>query len=336
VLAIVLALGSSACYGVSNFLGPQLARRYTLISALLLSQTAALIACALYVIFGASRSFPASGMWLALLAGIGNAGGLIGFYKAAELGPLSVVAPIGAVGAVIPVVWGLTSGGESLKLTQAVGLVFALGGAVLAARGTPPIPEQVLDDPILTGSSTPRDGELSAGVALAVAHAAHSTAATVSEPARLADAVGPELRHPEPRHQDPRASALWASASAVAFGVFLTALPKAAAHGRAWALFDARLVMVMLIILWAGRGLRTIKLERGIAILAVPGLLLLTGTLLYTAAAARGELSLVSVLGSLFPIFTVGLGVALLHERLSRTQTVGVLAALGGVVLIAL
>jgi hypothetical protein len=49
MLAMTLALGTSVCYGVSNFLGPQLARRHAL--------------------------------------GAGNAGGLIGFYKAAELGP---------------------------------------------------------------------------------------------------------------------------------------------------------------------------------------------------------------------------------------------------------
>jgi drug/metabolite transporter (DMT)-like permease len=137
-------------------------------------------------------------------------------------------------------------------------------------------------------------------------------------------------------YPDPRASIVWAAGSAVAFGVFLTALPKASAHGRAWSLFDARLAMVVLLILWAGRGLGAIRLGRGSFALAVPGLLLVAGTLLYTTAADHGELSLVSVLGSMFPVFTVGLGVALLQERLSRTQAAGVAAALTGIVLIAL
>ncbi len=43
-----------------------------------------------------------------------------------------------------------------------------------------------------------------------------------------------------------------------------------------------------------------------------------------------------SVLGSLFPVVTVGLGVALLGERLSRVQAIGVAATLLGVALIAL
>jgi drug/metabolite transporter (DMT)-like permease len=278
VLVLTLALGASLCYGVSNFLGPQLVRRHALVTVLVLSQAAALAACALYLALDGGRALPTADVWLALLAGAGNAGGLIGFYKAAELGPLSVVAPIGASGAVIPVVWGLASG-NSLSAPQAVGLLLALGGAVLVARRT------------------------SAG---------HS-----------------------PRYADPRAAVLWAAGSAVAFGVFLTALPKASEHGRAWALLDARLALVALLVVWAGRELVAIRLVRGSALLAVPGVLLVLGTIMYTTAAAHGQLSLVSVLGSLFPVVTVGLGVALLDERMSRAQALGVGAALAGIALIA-
>lgn len=281
VLAIALALGSSACYGMSNFLGPQLARRHTLAAVMMFSQVAAFLASALYLAANGGHSLPSTDLWLALLAGAGNAGGLIGFYIAAELGPLSVAAPIGAVGAIVPVVWGLATG-DSLKLTQAAGLVLAMGGAALAAR----LPQ-------------------------------HSTSQAHKYP-------------------NPRASAFWAAGSAVAFGVFLTALPKASAHGQAWALFDARVGVLILVTLWASRELRAIEISPKSALLTVPGLLLITGTLLYTTAAAHGQLSLVSVLGSLFPIVTVGLGVALLQERLSRTQLVGVAAALSGIVLIAL
>jgi drug/metabolite transporter (DMT)-like permease len=280
MLVLTLALGASLCYGVSNFLGPQLVRQHALVTVLVVSQVAALGACVLYLAVDGGRALPSPDMWLALLGGAGNAGGLIGFYKAAELGPLSVVAPIGAAGAVIPVVWGLASG-DSPKPEQVVGLVLAMGGAVLVARRT------------------------------AAAH------------------------HSE-RYPNPRAAALWAAASAVAFGVFLTALPKAAAHGRAWALLDARLVLVTLLAVWAGRELASIRVAPASVVLAVPGVLLVIGTIMYTTAAAHGQLSLVSVLGSLFPVVTVGLGVALLGERLSSVQALGVAAALTGIVLIAL
>jgi len=70
--------------------------------------------------------------------------------------------------------------------------------------------------------------------------------------------------------------------------------------------------------------------------LTVPGLLLVAGTLLYTVAADHGQLSIVSVAGSLFPIFTIGLGVTLLGERLSRPQALGIAAALTGIALVAI
>lgn len=280
MLAIALALGSSACYGVSNFVGPQLVKQHTIVSVLLLSQVAALVACAVYLAGSGEGALPTSELLLALLAGAGNAFGLILFYRAAELGPLSVVAPIGATGAVLPVAWGLATG-DTLRATQAAGIVLALGGAALAARRT-------------------AEGDSGA------------------------------------EYPDPRASALYAAASAVAFGVFLIALPAATGEGRAWALFDARVALVLIVLFWAGRRLSEVRLERGSLALAVPGLLLVAGTVLYTVAADHGQLSLVSVLGSLFPVFTVGLGVALLGERLSTAQAIGVAGALSGIVLMAL
>ena len=277
MLAIALALGSSACYGVSNFVGPQLAKRHTLVAVLVISQLAALAACLAYVLADRGAPLSAPDTLVAFLAGAGNAGGLIGFYKAAELGPLSVAAPIGALGAIVPVAWGLL-GGESLRSLEAVGLVLAIGGAALASR-------------------------------------------VVADEERI--------------YRDPRASVIWAACSAVAFGVFLTSLPEVSDESRSWALLDARIALVGLVLLWAGRRLGGIRAGRGWPVLTIPGLLLVAGTVLYTLAADHGQLSIVSVLGSLFPVFTVGLSVALLGERLTRTQAIGVASVLSGVVLIA-
>lgn len=281
MLAIALALGCSACYGISNFIGPQLASRHTLVSVLILSQAAALGACVLYVVATPNgRTLPASDTWLAALAGAGNAGGLIGFYKAAERAPLAVVAPIGALGTVIPVLWGLT-GGDTLGPTQLAGIALAIMGTVLAARAPRSTVRQAQNDSSL------------------------------------------------------RAGAMLAACSALAFGVFLTALPEASHQGRAWALLDSRLVMFAMLLLWAGPRLRELRLGRSAATLTIPGILLVSGTLLYTTATAHGQLSIVSAVGSLFPVFTVCLGMALLGERLSRVQCLGVLAALTGIVLVA-
>jgi drug/metabolite transporter (DMT)-like permease len=57
--------------------------------------------------------------------------------------------------------------------------------------------------------------------------------------------------------------------------------------------------------------------------------------LTFGLASTRGLVSIVAVLGSLYPVFTVLLARVLHDERLVRVQTVGVAGALGGVVLIA-
>lgn len=274
VVTVLLALGSSACYGVSNFVGPLIARRSTVFVVLFVSHVAALVGAAAYLVAVGGAPLPADAFGFAMLAGLGNGLGLIGFYKAAELGPMSVVAPIGATGATVPIVAGL-AGGDSLTTAQAAGMLLALGGCVLAARSSGP---------------------------------------------------------PTDFYPDPRRSALWSAASALAFGMFLTALPAASEDGRAWALFDARVAVVVIVGIWAGRRLGRVRAD---AAMALPGLLLFAGTVLYVVAASRGQLSLVSVLGALFPVWTVGLSVVVLAERPSRVQLAGVAAALVGVALIA-
>jgi len=52
-------------------------------------------------------------------------------------------------------------------------------------------------------------------------------------------------------------------------------------------------------------------------------------------ASARGYLSIVSVLGSLYPIATVLAAYALLGERINPVQRVGVALALAGVAVVA-
>jgi drug/metabolite transporter (DMT)-like permease len=60
--------------------------------------------------------------------------------------------------------------------------------------------------------------------------------------------------------------------------------------------------------------------------------LLFAGTLSYAAATREGDLSVVSVLGSLFPVVTVALAVGLDRERLGWAQALGVVLTLSGVV----
>jgi drug/metabolite transporter (DMT)-like permease len=68
--------------------------------------------------------------------------------------------------------------------------------------------------------------------------------------------------------------------------------------------------------------------------LALIGLGDMVGNLLYAAASTGGLVSVTSVLASLYPIVTVVLARFVLHERVDRSQEVGIVATLAGVVLI--
>jgi drug/metabolite transporter (DMT)-like permease len=82
------------------------------------------------------RGTPAPGgapLLAGLLAGLVGFVGGAAFYRALAVGTMSVVAPIGATGAVIPVIVGAV-GGERPAIVQWVGMVVALAGCVLASR----------------------------------------------------------------------------------------------------------------------------------------------------------------------------------------------------------
>jgi drug/metabolite transporter (DMT)-like permease len=73
---------------------------------------------------------------------------------------------------------------------------------------------------------------------------------------------------------------------------------------------------------------------RGWLLLGAVGVTDTGATLLYGAAAARGLLSVVAVLSSLYPIVIVVLARLFFAERVARTQLAGVAVALAGVALI--
>jgi drug/metabolite transporter (DMT)-like permease len=70
-------------------------------------------------------------------------------------------------------------------------------------------------------------------------------------------------------------------------------------------------------------------------VLVLAGLLEFAATGLYGLANRHGQLSVVAVAGSLYPVATVLLARAILGERLVRLQALGVSLALVGVALIA-
>ncbi len=142
-------------------------------------------------------------------------------------------------------------------------------------------------------------------------------------------------REDAPGHAS-RLSVLLALGAALGFGVFLTALPAASEASVPWALLLARGVSVSMCaaaLLAVVKGRRHPQRDDAPAILAI-GVLDVGANGLYALASTKGLLSVVSVLGSLYPVTTVILAWLLLHERLARVQQLGVVLAFAGVALL--
>jgi len=126
---------------------------------------------------------------------------------------------------------------------------------------------------------------------------------------------------------------LLAVVAAVALGLFAYFLGLGSREGSAlWTLAGARVASLSFLLMLAGARRAPLRIPRRLLVpVALVGILDVSANALFALASSRGLLALVSVLGSLFPIVTVLLALALLHERLTRVQAAGVAVALTGV-----
>jgi drug/metabolite transporter (DMT)-like permease len=278
VLAVVLSLVASAAWGFSDFFGGLFSRRLPMPSVLLVIEVGGLLTAGT-VLLVSGDAFPDTRHALtALVAGLVGITGLAVFFTALSVGTMSIVAPLSATGAIVPVAVGVATG-DRLTAVIVTGLVLTLLGIVLAGREA--------DDP-------DRD-----------------------------------------RAGDRKAIAL-SLVAALCFGTFFVAYDSAADGSLAWAIVLARLPAIPLVGLVVWR--RRLELPRGQDLVRLVGAAQLDciATSLYAVAITRGALSVVAVVGSLYPVTTVLLARFVLGERLQRVQAAGVTAALFGVALISL
>jgi len=126
--------------------------------------------------------------------------------------------------------------------------------------------------------------------------------------------------------------------AAVGIGLLLTLLQHASEVDGSSALaavIAARATaapLTLLVVLGRGGSLRTGASER--APLLAAGVFDTGANALLAIATTKGSDAVAAVLGSLYPVTTVVLAVALLHERMARAQALGIAVALAGVVLV--
>jgi drug/metabolite transporter (DMT)-like permease len=298
VSAILLALGSSVGYGISDFLASRVARRLAPVLLVLYSQALQSLVL-LMVVVAAGQPFVAAGLGWGAVAGAVGAGALVAYYQALATGKTVIVAPLAASFAVLPVLVDLAGGARLTGLT-AGGLVAVLAGIVVTTvapdaagkqappppwRGAPPGSRRV------TAVLRPR-----VPVLLALLSALLFGASFVAIDLGAAAAAG--------------GGVLW-----VAVGVQLGALPPA---------FLGAL---------ASRGRRGLVVADPGLLLPVGTLTVLNllGDAFLAYAVTTGDLAVVSVLVSLAPVVTIMLAHAVTAERPTALQTAGGALALLGV-----
>jgi drug/metabolite transporter (DMT)-like permease len=263
------ALLASLFWGVADFLAGRASRSYPAAIVAFAGQAIGLVALAVVLVFhGVDDQAIVPG----LIAGLLGAGAVLAFYSALAVGTMSIVAPITATCAVVPVLWGIFEG-ERPGALQWLGMFAALIGVVLASN------------------------------------------------------------EPGGRASNMRKALQLAVIAAIGIGFGLVALDRAADHDALTGVGAARVAAVP--ILFA-----VVLHQRVRAPLAawprfaVIGVLDTAANSAFAIATTSGLLSLVAVLGGLFPVVTVALAYVLLHERLLPIQRAGVLLALAGIPLI--
>jgi drug/metabolite transporter (DMT)-like permease len=185
---------------------------------------------------------------------------------------MSIIAPIVATSAVVPVLWAVLDG-ERPGTLQWIGIVAALLGVILASN----------------------------------------------EPGGQAENMRKALQ--------------LAFVAAIGIGLSLVTLDRAAEHDALTGVAAARAVAapILLGVVLAQRARAPV---RAWPTFALVGLLDTAANSAFAIATTSGLLSLVAVLGGLFPVVTVALAYFFLHERLRGVQRAGVLLALAGIPLI--
>ena len=264
------ALLASLLWGTADFLAGRASRRNAAVLVAFVGQATGLVALAFILLFHGFnlKAFPAGAV-----SGAFGVVGITTFYRALGLGTMSIVAPVVATCAIVPVLAGVIVDGERPEILQWVGVIAALAGVALASR------------------------------------------------------------EPGGASQDARAALRLALVAAVAIGLSLVFLDPAAEHDSLSGVFAARLVAVPIL------GALTLRAHARAKAGILPqlgaiGLLDTGANTMFAIATTGGLLSLVAVLGGLFPVVTVALAYFLLHERLQPTQRAGVLLALAGIPLI--
>ena len=194
-LGVPLGLSSGLCWGAADFFGGIQSRRLPALTVAFWSQLAGAraraVAHAIALAVDGARPAAAGVAW-GLAAGVASGCALVLFYRSLAEGTMSIVAPISACGAVVPVAAALLTGNQPGTLA-ALGVLIAIAGVVLVSRPNPSAPPpRPAATPTRAAAHTPRAVATPAGGAATPANSA-ATASTARSGRVVAMALGSAL-----------------------------------------------------------------------------------------------------------------------------------------------
>ena len=271
----LLALASSACWGTADFFGGLYSKRRPAVAVVGWTQSLAfLVLTAVVLARWGDLTWKEWPLW-SVAAGVSGITGLLCFYTALSIGTMGVVAPIAALGVVVPVLLGVATGDQPSAWAW-TGILVAVVGVTLASG------------PELSGAVSARPVVL-------------------------------------------------AAVAAVGFGFAMFGIDRGARSSTLMTLWGMRLTSVVVFGVMA----LLVRSVGGVVVRDLPPLLLIgcgdmAANVLFAIASSRGQVSVASVLASLYPVATILLARVILKERLRRVQQVGVVLSLAGAAVISL
>lgn len=137
------------------------------------------------------------------------------------------------------------------------------------------------------------------------------------------------------RHRATPRAIVAATVSGIGFGLFFTFISHTGADSGLWPLAGARSAAILLALVVVAVTRPRRPTMDGAKLAMLTGCLDATGNSLFLLASRQGLLTLVGVIGAMYPASTVVLARFVLGERLQRHQLAGLGIAAGAVVLIA-
>ena len=275
LFALSLSLAACLGWGIADFIGGLKSRHLPTLTVLVITNAFGLGTLLVVGLVKGVSTPPESIFLWGLVGGLVTVAAMFFLYRALAVGSMSIIAPISATGVILPVTVGVILGDDLTRL-QAVGIVSAILGAILAGR------------------ERSKKGEVkaTAGVWLAVG-------------------------------------------AALAIGLYFIIIDRASEVDPFWAAVTVRLSYGLILLLLLAAVRPTLRVDRAhLPGLAATGTLDSLAGLSFALATSLGLLTIVSVVGALYPAVTVILSTLILKERPHPVQVIGVGLALGGVVFI--